>query len=121
VIRPLKSEDVNGGIGRRLGSVQRDWYAKIKALNAYGGKCKCCGENEPKFLAIDHENGGGNEHRKTIGNQTIYLWLKKNNYPKGFRVLCHNCNMAIAFWKICPHKQNGITKTSGVVGIKQEA
>jgi hypothetical protein len=81
------------------------WRIKIEALNAYGGKCKCCGEKEPKFLAIDHIDGGGNEHRKTIKGTIIYLWLKQHSYPKGFQVLCHNCNMAKAFWGVCPHKQ----------------
>lgn len=81
-----------------------NWDSKIKALNAYGGKCICCGITEPKFLALDHINGSGNQHRKTIGNKTIYVWLRQNNYPKGFQVLCHNCNMATAFWPQCPHK-----------------
>lgn len=80
------------------------WEDKMRSINAYGGKCECCGETEPKFLAIDHVEGGGNLHRKTIKNQTIYAWLRQRNYPSGFRVLCHNCNMAIAFWKVCPHK-----------------
>lgn len=79
------------------------WASKIAALNAYGGKCDCCPEIEPKFLAIDHTNGDGNKHRKTF-TSTIYAWLRKHNYPPGFRVLCHNCNMAIAFWGVCPHK-----------------
>jgi hypothetical protein len=33
----------------------------------------------------------------------LYLWLKRNNYPTGFRVLCHNCNLAIGFYGYCPH------------------
>lgn len=81
-----------------------NWNSKIKALNAYGGICACCGEKEPKFLAIDHINNDGNKHRREVKNKTIYVWLRDNNYPKGFQVLCHNCNMAKAFWKICPHK-----------------
>jgi hypothetical protein len=81
------------------------WKRKIEAINHYGGKCACCGESEPKFLAIDHKNNNGNKHRKEIGNVKIYTWLKKNNWPKEFQVLCHNCNMAKAFWKVCPHKE----------------
>lgn len=79
-----------------------NWNAKITTLNAYGGKCVCCNITEPKFLAIDHINGGGKKHRKSL-TINIYAWLKNNNYPEGFRVLCHNCNMATHFWKICPH------------------
>ena len=84
------------------------WNLKIDAIKRYGGKCSCCGITEPKFLAIDHINGNGNTHRKEIGHIRIGLWLKRNNYPAGFQVLCHNCNMAKAFWKICPHREKFI-------------
>lgn len=74
-------------------------------LDHYGGKCTCCGETEPHFLCIDHINGGGSQHRKIIGGgKSTYKWLIANNYPEGFQVLCHNCNMAKGFYGICPHK-----------------
>jgi hypothetical protein len=31
-------------------------------------------------------------------------WLRKNGFPKGFRVLCHNCNFAHGHYGYCPHK-----------------
>lgn len=74
------------------------------ALAAYGNKCACCGETEPMFLAIDHINGGGNQHRKFMHKRDISIWLRDNNYPPGFQVLCHNCNMAKAYYGICPHQ-----------------
>jgi hypothetical protein len=79
-------------------------------LEAYGGKCACCGESRPEFLAIDHINGGGGKHRKEIGYGTAYFsWLKKQGYPSGYRVLCHNCNMAIAFYGgVCPHQKDAL-------------
>lgn len=80
---------------------------KDAAFKAYGGYvCKCCGETEPRFLSIDHVNGGGNEHRKQIGKgYGIFLWLKRNGYPNGFRILCHNCNLGRqANGGICPHE-----------------
>lgn len=80
---------------------------KQDALNAYGGKCACCGESNYEFMAIDHINGGGNKHRKdnkTGSGLQFYRWLKKNKYPKGFRVLCHNCNVALGIFGYCPHK-----------------
>jgi hypothetical protein len=77
---------------------------RIDAINFYGGKCICCRESILEFLAIDHIDGGGNDHRKSI-RTNIYLWLKKNNYPDGFQILCHNCNMAKGFYGICPHMQ----------------
>ncbi len=80
---------------------------KIDVFEYYGGcVCKCCGEDEIKFLTLDHTNGGGNNHRKEIGNKggyAMYLWVKKNNYPKGYRVLCMNCNLAIGAYGVCPH------------------
>ena len=70
--------------------------------------CACCGERTLQFLSIDHKNGGGNKHHQEIfkgkkgGN--ISWWLIKNNFPDGFQVLCHNCNMAKGFYGRCPHK-----------------
>src|SRR3990167_2395221 len=76
---------------------------RLIAINKYGGKCKCCNEKEIKFLSFDHIKGNGNKHRKIIG-QKIVRWLKRNNYPKGFQILCHNCNLAKGFYGKCPHK-----------------
>lgn len=89
----------------KLNRYSKEWSRKNRedVLFHYGGKCECCGENKKEFLSIDHINGGGNKHRKDIGHLSICKWLKKNNYPKGFRILCHNCNMAKAFYGYCPH------------------
>lgn len=85
---------------------------KTAALRAYGGetpKCSCpgCSEINPGFLTIDHIDGNGNKHRRSIFNGkvggNIYLWLKKNNYPPGFRILCYNCNCAAGALGQCPH------------------
>lgn len=78
---------------------------KTAAMAAYGGKCACCGETEIGFLTIDHVNGGGAKHRREIKNH-IYGWLKKHNYPPGFRVLCWNCNCAIGALGVCPHRRD---------------
>ena len=43
-------------------------------------------------LTIDHIKGGGTKHRKKIKGEKITVWLKKNNFPKGFQTLCFNCN-----------------------------
>lgn len=87
----------------REGFRERDrkrWHElKDAAFEHYGGyHCSCpggCGVTEPMFLSIDHINGHGLEHRKSIGMGNLYFWLKKNNYPPGFRVLCMNCNHAM--------------------------
>ena len=66
---------------------------RIAALTAYGGQCACCGEAEEVYLVIDHVAGGGAQHRRSIGS-SIFAWLKRQGYPPGFQVLCHNCNHA---------------------------
>ena len=75
------------------------------ALICYSGnppKCQCCGESHNEFLAIDHINGGGGKFRKA-SRETVFNFLKRNGYPEGYRVLCHNCNLAIGFYGKCPH------------------
>lgn len=77
------------------------------ALDAYGGQCACCGEQEPTFLAIDHVNNDGNTQRSELGQGSfkIYRWLKNQGYPDGYQVLCHNCNYAKHVRGVCPHKE----------------
>lgn len=76
-------------------------------LEHYGGICACCGEPQSEFLAIDHIEGGGAQHKKTFKGP-LTRWLYKNGLPDGFRVLCHNCNqsMGVARTPMCrslPH------------------
>lgn len=85
---------------------KRNQKLKLRVLSHYSNgmpKCACCGESHTEFLSIDHIRGGGNQHRKEIGQLTIYHWLIKNNFPEGFQVLCFNCNHAKSFGQ-CPHK-----------------
>lgn len=89
--------------------IERNTEARIAALETYGGPiCKCCGETEMGFLTIDHTNNNGATHRKKIGRVNIYLWLKNNNYPSGFQVLCMQCNFVKGKRNrngICPHQE----------------
>lgn len=99
----------------KVATKRRNVELRLKALTAYGLKCRCCGEAEIKFLVIDHINGGGSAHRKSLGissggGSTFYLWLEKNNYPRGFRTLCHNCNMASSLYGRCPHRTRKIRR-----------
>ena len=91
------------------------WRQKLRreALMAYGGaRCVCCGEITLEFLGIDHIDGGGSKHfdpqyggKKKLGSVGLYRWLKAHNYPSGYQVLCHNCNLAKGFYGICPHQK----------------
>ena|SRR3990167_7974250 len=82
---------------------------RMAALNRYSHndpKCVCCLEKRLEFLAIDHIAGGGNEHRREVGEgANFFVWLRDNNYPEGFRVLCYNCNNARGLYGYCPHEK----------------
>lgn len=85
-------------------------YIELKndIIAHYGGKCVCCGELEYYFLGVDHINNNGAEERRTTKNGTgviFYHWLKKNNYPNGYQILCHSCNQGKQSNKgTCPHQ-----------------
>lgn len=77
---------------------------KRLVLKGYGSKCACCGEKNPKFLTIDHIAGGGRKHRRKLGGQSyFYTFLIKNNFPKGYQIMCMNCNFAKGVYRKCPH------------------
>lgn len=86
-------------------------YAERKdaVFMAYGGyRCACCGETEKSFLTIDHMNNDGAKMRKEgTHNHTskLYRWLKDHGYPKGYQVLCMNCQVGkLRNNGICPHQ-----------------
>jgi hypothetical protein len=88
---------------------------KQEVFNHYGGICTCCGEEWLPFLQLDHTYGGGEHHRaqvkKETGSSAMYAWVKRNNFPDCFQVLCANCNMAKgANNKKCIHQLLNETK-----------
>lgn len=79
-------------------------------VEAYGGKCACCGIDEKEFLTADHIGGGGAAERRALGwralGTSFYLHLKKQGWPKDrYRLLCMNCNFATRHGKTCPHQR----------------
>ncbi len=84
---------------------------RLRVINAYGGRCVCCGEGTFEFLSIDHTYNDGAAHRKEpgmSGGNTTCFWLQRNGFPKDrFQLLCHNCNLAKAFYGQCPHTIKG--------------
>ncbi len=84
-------------------------YQRLRhqAILMYGGyRCACCGDGEALFLTIDHVNNDGARHRRRVGaSDGFYRWLKRKGYPKGFQVLCSNCNHGrYRNDGVCPHK-----------------
>ena len=77
-------------------------------IQAYGGKCACCGEIKSQFLTIDHTNNDGNIERKLFKRNAVAILKKiqKENYPSSYQILCWNCNVARHInGGTCPHKQ----------------
>jgi hypothetical protein len=80
---------------------------RVKALEAYGGKCHCCGEAEFKFLELHHKNHDGAEHRRTVSGArgSFTKWLLDNGYPEIMDILCANCHTAVTIYGKCPHRE----------------
>lgn len=87
---------------------------RAEMLAAYGGRCTCCGESEPRFLTLEHTRHDGRQHRATRGGSDgIYRDLKQRGWPKdGYTLLCWNCNMATAYGQSCPHKERAKGKST---------
>jgi len=70
---------------------------KLEVMKHYSKgspKCNKCGESEINFLVIDHIEGKkAHGHGKNFGRDKLLTWLRKNEYPNGFQVLCHTCNV----------------------------
>jgi len=99
----------------KVNQSQRESHRQLndEVIDAYGGKCACCGETRKEFLSIDHIDGNGNKQKKEIGvrtSQEFYCWLKQNNYPEGFQVLCFNCNCGKRNFSVCPHIKEDFEK-----------
>lgn len=115
-----KNPDKQRAIGRRQSQKRRldpvlaersrryQWTrreaAKIRVIDKYGGSCACCHESNIGFLTIDHINGGGMAHRKTL-KRVMWHWLDGQPIDSSrFRLLCFNCNCG-RHWNggACPH------------------
>ena len=81
--------------------------------------CRCCGENfHIDFLAVDHIAGIKKMdlepelvelgYSSSMGATNLMHWIIVNNFPKGFQILCHNCNFAKGIVRNnnkCPHQK----------------
>lgn len=103
-------------------AIQKEYRARIKAetISAYGGFCVCCGESELTFLTVDHIV----PKRKAMAcGAPFYVKLKKHGFPKGYQILCFNCNQAKRTSSVCPHKTHYlklVTAEAGVVPVQQK-
>lgn len=90
---------------------QQSKELKLIVFDNYNGRaCACCGEDIIDLLTIDHLNNNGAQHRRQIkaSGSGFYRWLRKNDYHKGYNVVCFSCNSGR--WLnggVCPHKDIG--------------
>lgn len=78
-------------------------------------RCEICKEWRPEFLSIDHINGDGNEHRKSVSTANLWAWIVKNNFPENmFRVLCNNCNTSSGYHGVNPHERRRAEQSSAL-------
>src|SRR6267142_5280607 len=84
----------------RIGTNNRRKQAQLEALIKYSGfcppKCVLCEYDNILALQIDHINGNGAEFRRKYPHLTgkaMAMWLKMNNWPNGYRILCANCQI----------------------------
>ena len=78
-------------------------------------KCNCCGEDASiDFLCIDHKAGRKDKKGNvdTRRGSTMYAWLKRNNFPSGYQVLCWNCNATKFVYTTCPHQRKRTGKNA---------
>ena len=83
-------------------------FLRTIIIDAYGGKCSCCGESNVCFLSIDHiDNNGAEERLIYKGQSTFYNKIINEHFPATYRLLCHSCNLGRYFnGGICPHKES---------------
>lgn len=90
---------------QQLYNARQRYRIKAEVRSHYGTVCQCCGEAHPHFLSMDHIHGKTvEEGPKKLGGDDLLYYLKKNNWPLGFQVLCFNCNCARGFYGQCPHQ-----------------
>mgnify|MGYP002641188366 FL=1 len=94
---------------------------RLKVLQYYSKRlsksnipcCNCCGINSHiEFLTVDHIAGRQEmdsepelkklKYMSKLSGTALVLWIIKNNFPKGFQILCHNCNQTKGYYGQCP-------------------
>lgn len=96
--------------GKEKRRVHRKGYRsrlRNAVLDGYGAFCKCCNEQDRRFLTLDHVNNDGNIERN--GQHTCshkqYTRLIEAGFPPHMQVYCYNCNMGKARnGGVCPHQ-----------------
>jgi predicted restriction endonuclease len=77
----------------KTSSKKRRDQIRSEVLEAYGAKCAYCGYNsDPRALDLDHVNNDGNVERKSLRAFSLNEYVRRNNFPDTYQLLCRNCN-----------------------------
>ncbi len=95
---------------------------RYQAIQAYGGKCACCGETNVLFLCLDHIVPRSKLPAKDPARGAVIAKaLKQTNYnDPNIQVLCYNCNSAKRDSLSCPC-QSGTIAFTVQEGLEQVA
>lgn len=88
---------------------------RLLVIEAYGGKCICCGESNHKFLTVDHKESGGRKHRRELqSGYGFYIWIIQQKFPDNLQLMCYNCNCArYKNGGVCPHQETNTVSPKG--------
>ena len=87
-----------------------------KVLDHYGRECFSCHRSDK--LCVDHI-GGNVPEGKQLKSRELWIWLIRNNFPSGFRILCQYCNLLDGILR--KNKYLGIDGIDGLLELKKNA
>lgn len=70
-----------------------------QCIEAYGGACTCCGEQQVEFLRLVPNA----EDVPPCRSPAKYRSLIQREFPAIYHVLCANCELALSVYGVCPH------------------
>ena len=102
--RGKRPKDVIGDLAERR-MLPRDWLIDKFGIGvAHSGYVIPIDDPEvDPEIEIDYEIDGIVREGKKMRGLQLYSWLQANNFPDGYRLLCHNCNAAVRWGRLCPH------------------
>ena len=85
--------------------------------------CRCCLYNDIRGLTMDHiiPHAKLSASEKLIPRTGTALWqyLRLNNYPDGYQVLCANCNGMKGIHEDCPHTLDKVRTYCKIFELKK--
>lgn len=100
-----KHKEERNILSRRLSPIYGRGLKEKVCLHYGKGEilCQCvgCHVRHIELLTIDHIVPIG-RRRKRRTSVSLYLWLIKKNFPKGYQILCGSCNLAKRNNEKCP-------------------